>query len=101
MIFLSLGSNLSSPDGSSNRFENIISTIKIISSNNYTLVKKSSYYETILISINDYLVDKYLKGHINYSCLNNNLIKLTKIPYFTRYYNSKPKNIIDIICRNT
>ena len=57
---------------------------------------KSSYYETILISINDYLVDKYLKGHINYSCLNNNLIKLTKIPYFTRYYNSKPKNIIDI-----
>ena len=46
MIFLSLGSNLPSPDGSSDRFENIISTIKIISSNNYTLVKKSSYYET-------------------------------------------------------
>ena len=46
MIFLSLGSNLPSPDGSSDRFENIISTIKIISSNNYTLIKKSSYYET-------------------------------------------------------
>ena len=46
MIFLSLGSNLPSPDGNSNRFENIDSTIKIISSNNYTLIKKSSYYET-------------------------------------------------------
>ena len=46
MIFLSLGSNLPSPDGASNRFENINSTIKIISSNNYTVIKKSSYYET-------------------------------------------------------
>ena len=46
MIFLSLGSNLPSPDGNSNRFENIDFTIKILSSNNYTLIKKSSYYET-------------------------------------------------------
>jgi len=57
---------------------------------------KSSYFETILISINDFLVDKYLKGEINYNSINTNLIKLIKIPYFARYFKSKPKNIIDI-----
>ncbi len=57
---------------------------------------KSSYFETILISINDFLVDKYLKGDINYLSLNTNLMKLIKKPYFTRYYKSNPKNIIDI-----
>ena len=57
---------------------------------------KPSYFETILISINDLLVEKYLKGDINYKSLNTKLIKLIKIPYFARYYNSSPKNIIDI-----
>ena len=57
---------------------------------------KPSYFETILISINDELVEKYLKGLINYQSLNTMLIKLLKIPYFTRYYNSAPKNVIDI-----
>ena len=57
---------------------------------------KPSYFETILISINDYLVMKYLKGDINYLSLNNNLVTLIKKPYFTRFYKSNPKNIIDI-----
>ena len=57
---------------------------------------KQSYFETILISINDVLVDKYLRGDINYHSLNVNILKLIKIPYFTRYYKKKPKNIIDI-----
>ncbi len=57
---------------------------------------KPSYFDTILISINDFLVDKYLNGEINYYSLNYLLLKLIKKPYFTRYYNSEPKNIIDI-----
>ena len=57
---------------------------------------KSSYFETILISINDFLVEKYLKGEISYLSINTYLKKLIKIPYFTRYYYSEPKNIIDI-----
>ncbi len=60
------------------------------------LPAKTSYYETILITINDYLVDKYLIGEINYKSLNFNLIKLIKSPYFSRYYKLGPKNIIDI-----
>ena len=57
---------------------------------------KTSYFETILITINDYLVNKYLNSQISYHSLNRNIIKLIKTPYFMRYYNSKPKNIIDI-----
>ncbi len=57
---------------------------------------RPSYFETVLISINENLVEKYLKGDINYKSLNTKLIKLIKIPYFARYYNSSPKNIIDI-----
>ena len=57
---------------------------------------KQSYFETILISINDNLVDKYLRGEINYNSISVNLLKFTKIPYFTRFYQLKPKNIIDI-----
>ena len=40
------------------------------------LPKKTTFFETILITINDYLVDKYLNGSINYHSLNVNLIKL-------------------------
>ena len=46
MIFLSLGSNLKSPDGNFNRFENIYSAIKTLISYGYSVIKKSSYYET-------------------------------------------------------
>ena len=60
------------------------------------LPKKRSYFETILITINDYLVNKYLIGEINYQSLNFYLLKLIKTPYFTRFYRSRPKNIIDI-----
>ncbi len=58
--------------------------------------KKTTYFETILITVNDYLVNKYLNGEINYNSLNVNLVKLIKTPYFTRYYKFSPKNIIDI-----
>ena len=60
------------------------------------LPNKNTYFETVLITINDYLVDKYLNGKINYNSLNVNLLKLIKNPYFTRYYDFGPKNIIDI-----
>ena len=55
-----------------------------------------SYFEIILIVINDFLVDKYLTGDINYLSISKLLMKLIKIPYFSRYYKTKPKNIIDI-----
>ncbi len=58
--------------------------------------EKDSYFETILITINDLLVYKYLKGQINYISIQKNILKLIKNRYFTRYYKLKPKNIYDI-----
>ena len=80
------GINFINPD--SKKFP-VIKLLKKISN-------KNTYFETILITINDVLVDKYLRGQINYQSLNDNIFKLIKIPYFSRFYNHKPKNIIDI-----
>ena len=57
---------------------------------------KSSYFETILITLNDYLVQQYLDRKINYLSLQLNVINLLKRPYFKKYYKLKPKNIYDI-----
>tara|TARA_B100000989_G_scaffold234567_1_gene181356 strand:+ start:1173 stop:2345 length:1173 start_codon:yes stop_codon:yes gene_type:complete len=58
--------------------------------------KRDSYFETILISLNDSLVDKYLKGEINYISIQKNLLNLIESTYFKKYYKLKPKNIYDI-----
>ncbi|OCW77767.1 hypothetical protein AKH19_02275 [Pelagibacteraceae bacterium GOM-A1] len=58
--------------------------------------KHASYFETILITINDTLVNKYLKNQINYISIQKNLINIIKKPYFKKYYKLKPKNIYDI-----
>ena len=57
---------------------------------------KHTYFETILVTINDELVKKFINGHITYISINKNLMKLIKKPYFKKYYKLKPKNIYDI-----
>ena len=57
---------------------------------------KTSYFETILITLNDSLVDKYLSGDINYVSIHKNLLNLIKKSYFKKYYKLKPNNIYDI-----
>ena len=80
------GINFIKPDNKKFPVINLLSKIK----------NNPSYFETILIAINDFLVYKYLKGEISYLSLNTNLTKLIKNPYFKRYYKLRPKNIIDI-----
>ena len=58
--------------------------------------EKDSYFEIILITLNDLLVYKYLKGQINYISIQKNILKLIKKRYFTKYYKLKPNNIYDI-----
>mgnify|MGYP001314526452 CR=1 FL=1 len=60
------------------------------------IVNKPSYFETILITINDFLVERYLRGDISYLTLNTNLTKMIKKPYFIKFYKLEPKNLIDI-----
>ena len=58
--------------------------------------EKTSLFETVLITLNDELVDKYLKNQINYISIQKNLLNIIKSPYFLKFYKLKPKNIYDI-----
>jgi 1-deoxy-D-xylulose 5-phosphate reductoisomerase len=60
------------------------------------LPTNTSYFETILITLNDSLVKKYLDKKINYISIQQNLLRLIKKPFFRKYYKLKPKSIYDI-----
>ncbi len=57
---------------------------------------KNTFFEIILVSINDILVKNYLANKIPYISIHNKMLQLLKKPYFTKYYSSSPKNIKDI-----
>ena len=61
---------------------------------NYKL--KGTYFEVILVSLNDALVNLYLNNIISYISIHDLMIKLLKKNYFVRYYDTYPKNINDI-----
>ena len=67
----------------------LLSLLKLVPEDN-------SYFETVLITINDYLVNEYLDERINYISIQRNLIRLIKNPYFKNYYKLKPTSIYDI-----
>ena len=70
--------------------------------NNFPLLKilnnqfKNSYFEVILVSINDLLVKKYLENKISYFSVHKYLLLLLKNPNLSQFYDLKPKNIDDI-----
>ena len=72
------------------------------SKRNFPLLKilnykfENTYFEIILITINDTLVKMYLDETIKYITIHKMIIKLLKKPYFTKYYKDSPKNINDI-----
>ena len=57
---------------------------------------ENTYFEIILISLNDTLVNMYLNNSIKYITIHEMIIKLLKNRYFTKYYEKSPKNINDI-----
>ena len=56
----------------------------------------NTYLETIIVSLNDALVKKYLENKISYITIHNSMLRLLKKPFLKKYYSSKPKNINDI-----
>ena len=58
--------------------------------------KNDSYYEIILVTVNDYFVRKFLNGNINFQKMQIKLLKKLKDPYLSKYYNKYPKKINDI-----
>ena len=55
-----------------------------------------TFFDIILVSLNDVLVNQYLKNSINYISIHKLLLKLLKKPYFSRHFEESPKNINEI-----
>ena len=60
------------------------------------LPEHSSLYETILITINDYLVHKFLQKKISFQRLMTLIEKFSNLKEFNKFKRIKPKNIDDI-----
>ena len=83
------------------KYNNLNFTVPKI--NNFPLLKilklipdKDSYFEIILTTLNDNLVDKYLNGKINYISIQKNLLFFIKCTFFKKFFNMKPFNINDV-----
>ena len=55
-----------------------------------------SLFETVLITVNDNLVLKFLKKQIDFKKLINLINKISNLKEFAKYKKIKPKNISDI-----
>ena len=60
------------------------------------LPERNSLFETVLITINDYLVYKFLDNKISFEELNNMLLKFTLSKDFSKYKKIIPKNLKQI-----
>ena len=60
------------------------------------LPNSPSLYETVLITINDYFVYKFLDKKINYKKLISNIYKISNLKGFKKYKKIKPKNVKEI-----
>ena len=64
------------------------------------LQEKNSLYETVIVSINDALVEMYLNKKIKFNDISKLLLKFLKNPAFTSFKKKKAKSIHDIINLN-
>ena len=71
---------------------NKFSTVELLNK----LPKNNSLYETILITINDHLVYKFLNNELNFDKLIKSIKKFSNLKEFTKYKKIKPKNIAQI-----
>ncbi len=62
----------------------------------HKLPKKISLFETILITVNDHFVNKFLEKKISYKKLIFIIMKILNMKEFQKYKKIKPKNIEDI-----
>ena len=60
------------------------------------LPKNSSLFETILITVNDYLVYKFLEKKINFEKLIKLIYKISNQKEFQKYKKIRPKNLKEI-----
>ena len=77
--------------------------LKKVEKNKFPLVKllqklpnNSSLYETVLITINDYLVYKFLDKKMNFQELTKSIYKISNLKEFQKFKKIQPKSIKDI-----
>jgi 1-deoxy-D-xylulose-5-phosphate reductoisomerase len=58
--------------------------------------KTNTLFDTVIITINDTLVDLFLKKKLSFIDISKNLLNLSKIKEFQKYKKIKPKNVDDI-----
>ena len=70
-----------------------------------TLIKsipdKDSLFETVIVSVNDYLVNLFLNKKIQYTNISKLLIKILSMTKFTKFKKKDPKTITDIMQTRT
>jgi 1-deoxy-D-xylulose-5-phosphate reductoisomerase len=57
------------------------------------LTDKDSLFETVIVSANDILVDKFLKNKIKFTDISKILLKITNLSEFIKFKSIKPKNV--------
>ena len=77
--------------------------LKKIDSNKFPLIKiinnlpkNTSLFETILVTINDKLVYKFLEKKISFNKLVESIYKFSKFKKFQKFKKIEPKNVTDI-----
>ena len=60
------------------------------------LIENDSLFETVIVTVNDYLVNKFLKNQIKFTDISEKLLKITSRKEFQKFKNIKPKNVEDI-----
>ena len=62
--------------------------------------KKDSLFETLLVTINDELVDLFLTKQVSFQNISKNLIKFLNLNIFAKYKRQKPNNLAQIVKLN-
>ena len=58
--------------------------------------KSNTLFDTVIITINDTLVDLFLRRKISFVDISKNLLNLSKFKEFQKYKKIKPKSVDDI-----
>ena len=65
------------------------------------LPNKTSFFETILVTTNDLLVDLFLRNKIKFTDISKKMNKMLSLYSIKKYKKIKPKNIEEIVKMNT
>ena len=61
------------------------------------LSNNTSLFETIIVSANDTLVNKFLKNEINFNDISKSLFKIINLNEFKKFKNITPKNVDEVV----